>query len=147
MLGKLFNKAAALRRKIVNALPLTTLITVVAICLYFYMGLRVGLARTKFNVPAPATTGDPTFERMNRVHMNTLESMPIFLPLLWLFASYHSDAIAAGLGLIWVIGRAIFMIGYTEAAGKRSAGFGIQALVNLILLIGTVVGAVQVLLT
>jgi glutathione S-transferase len=127
-------------------LPLTTLVTVVAICLYFYMGLRVGLGRTKYNVPAPATTGDPTFERMNRVHMNTLEGMPIFLPLLWLFASYHNDTLAAALGLVWVIGRTIFMIGYTADAKKRSAGFGIQALVNLVLMVGVVVGAVQALL-
>jgi glutathione S-transferase len=127
-------------------LPLTTLVTVVAICLYFYMGLRVGMARTKYNVPAPATTGDPTFERMNRVHMNTLEGMPIFLPLLWLFASYHSDAIAAGLGLVWVIGRIIFMLGYTAEAGKRSAGFAIQFFAMVFLLIGTVIGAVQALL-
>ncbi len=129
-----------------SALPLTTLVTVVAICLYFYMGLRVGLSRTKFDVPAPATTGHPTFERMNRVHMNTLEGMPIFLPVLWLFANYHSDAIAAGLGLVWVIGRIIFMLGYTADAKKRSAGFGIQMLASLVLMIGTVVGAVQALL-
>jgi glutathione S-transferase len=129
-----------------SALPLTTLVTVVAICLYFYMGLRVGMGRTKYNVPAPATTGDPTFERMNRVHMNTLEGMPIFLPLLWLFASYHSDAIAAGLGLVWVIGRTIFMLGYTAEAKKRSAGFAIQFLAVIVLLVGTVVGAIQALL-
>jgi glutathione S-transferase len=128
------------------ALPLTTLVTVIAICLYFFMGLRVGLARAKYNVPAPATTGDPTFERMNRVHMNTLEGMPIFLPLLWLFASYHSDAIAAAIGLVWVIGRIIFMLAYTADAGKRSGGFQIQFLAVIILLIGTIVGAVQALL-
>jgi glutathione S-transferase len=128
------------------SLPLTTLVTVVAICLYFFMGLRVGLSRSKFNVPAPATTGDPTFERMNRVHMNTLEGMPIFLPLLWMFANYHSDKIAAALGLVWVIGRAIFMLGYTADASKRSGGFQIQLLATLLLLIGTVYGAVQALL-
>jgi glutathione S-transferase len=130
-----------------SALPLTTLITVIAICLYFYMGLRVGLSRTKFNVPAPATTGDPTFERMNRVHMNTLEGMPIFLPVLWLFASYHSDAIAAALGLVWIIGRIIYMVAYTADAGKRGAGFGIQMLAVLVLMIGTIIGAVQALLS
>ena len=30
--------------------------------------------------------------------MNTLEWMPIFLPSLWLFAIYLSDAFAAALG-------------------------------------------------
>lgn len=130
-----------------SELPLTTLITVFAICLYFYMGLRVGLSRTKLNVPAPATTGDPTFERMNRVHMNTLEGMPIFLPLLWLFASYHSDAIAAALGLVWIIGRVIYMLAYTADAGKRGVGFGIQFLAVIVLMVGTIIGAVQALIS
>jgi glutathione S-transferase len=128
-----------------SELPLTTLVTVMAICLYFYMGLRVGLSRTKLNVPAPATTGDPTFERMNRVHMNTLEGMPIFLPLLWLFATYHSDKIAAALGLVWIIGRIIYMLAYTVDAGKRGAGFGIQFLAVIVLMVGTIIGAVQAL--
>jgi glutathione S-transferase len=125
-----------------NVLPLTTLITVIAICLYFYMGLRVGLSRAKYNVPAPATSGDPNFERLFRVHMNTLEAMPIFLPLLWLFAVYHSDAIAAGLGLVWVVGRVIYMNDYIKDAAKRGRGFQIQLLAILVLLIGTIVGAV-----
>jgi glutathione S-transferase len=129
-----------------TALPLTTLVTVVAICLYFYMGIRVGLSRTKYNIPAPATTGDPTFERMQRVHMNTLEGMPIFLPVLWLFAAYHSDMIAAALGLVWVVGRIIYMNAYTKDATKRSGGFQIQLLATAVLLVGTVVGAVQALL-
>jgi glutathione S-transferase len=59
--------------------------------------------------------------------MNTLEWMPIFLPALWLFAIYLSDAIAAVLGLVWVVGRILYMTGYVEAANKRGSGFAIQA--------------------
>ena len=64
----------------------TALVTLLAIALYFYTGLLVAKARAKFGVQAPATTGHPDFERVFRVQMNTLEWMPIFLPLLWLFA-------------------------------------------------------------
>jgi hypothetical protein len=46
---------------------------------------------------------------MFRVQMNTLEWMPIFLPSLWLFAIYISDPIAAGLGLVWIVGRILYM--------------------------------------
>jgi glutathione S-transferase len=129
-----------------NALPLTTLVTLIAIALYFWMGMRVGMSRSKFDVPAPATTGHPTFERMFRVHMNTLEGMPIFLPVLWLFASYHSDMIAALIGLVWVAGRIAFMIGYTADAKKRSLGFLIQFVAVVVLFVGTMIGAVQALL-
>src|SRR5580692_7593032 len=69
----------------------TALVTVLAILLYFYTGTRVSAARRKFGVPVPAISGNPDFERVFRVQANTLEWMPIFLPLLWLFAYYVSD--------------------------------------------------------
>ena len=68
--------------------------------------------------------------------MNTLEWMPIFLPSLWLFAIYISDAIAAVLGLVWIAGRVLYMTGYSQAANKRGTGFGIQAAVAGILWLG-----------
>ncbi len=58
--------------------------------------------------------------------MNTLEWMPIFLPSLWLFAIYVSDPVAAALGVVWIVGRVLYMTGYSQAAEKRSVGFGIQ---------------------
>jgi MAPEG family len=76
----------------------TALVTLLAILFYFHTGLRVTRARQKYNVPVPAMTGNPDFERIVRVQMNTLEWMPIFLPLLWLFAVYVSDGGAAVLG-------------------------------------------------
>ena len=71
---------------------LTALVTLLAIALYFYTGLLVGQARRRTGIKAPATTGDPAFERVFRVQMNMLEWMPIALPALWLFAVYISDA-------------------------------------------------------
>jgi glutathione S-transferase len=104
----------------------TALITCFAILFYFYASIRVGMARKTFGIQAPATTGNPDFERIFRVHMNTLEWMPIFLPSLWLFAVYISDSIAAALGVIWIVGRVLYMTGYAQAANKRSVGFGVQ---------------------
>ena len=77
----------------------TALVTLLAVLLYFYTGLLVAQARGKFGVKAPATTGNPDFERVFRVQMNTLEWMPIFLPVLWLFALYVNDWAAALFGL------------------------------------------------
>ena len=59
--------------------------------------------------------------------------MPVFLPALWLFAIFVSDAIAAALGVVWIIGRILYMVGYTEATDKRGPGFGIQAGAMMIL--------------
>ena len=87
----------------------TALITVVALLFYFFTSWRVGRARRKYGVVVPATTGNPDFERVFRGQMNTLEWMPIFLPLLWLFAFYISDRGAAVLGLVWIVGRFFYV--------------------------------------
>jgi glutathione S-transferase len=84
--------------------------------------------------------GHADFERVVRVQMNTLEWMPIFLPLLWLFAVYVGDRTAAGLGLIWIAGRFYYMVSYSQAAEKRGPGFAIQAVVCAALLVGVVAG-------
>ncbi len=120
----------------------TALVTVLAVLFYFYTGLRVGGARRKFGVPAPAMSGNPDFERVFRVQMNTLEWMPIFLPALWLFALYESDKGAAVLGLVWIAARIYYMVSYTAAADRRGPGFGIQALVCGVLLVGALIGSV-----
>ncbi len=119
----------------------TAIVTCLAILFYSFTGVKVGKARQAFGVKAPAITGHPEFERMFRVQMNTLEWMPIFLPSLWLFAIYISDPIAAVLGLVWIVGRILYMTGYVQAAEKRGMGFGIQALANFALLLGAL-GAV-----
>jgi glutathione S-transferase len=126
--------------------PWIVLVTIAALLLYFYMGLQVGGARQKYGVKAPATTGNPDFERVFRVHMNTLEWLPIFLPSLWICAGYWNPTFVAVVGLIWITGRVMYMEGYKRAADQRSMGFLVQALATLALLIGSVVGAVMALL-
>jgi glutathione S-transferase len=114
----------------------TAIVTCLAILFYFFTTILVGKARAKFGIKAPAISGNPDFERVFRVQMNTLEWLPIFLPSLWLFAIYISDEWAAVLGLIWILGRILYLTGYSQAAEKRSMGFGIQALAGIILWLG-----------
>jgi glutathione S-transferase len=114
----------------------TALVTCLAILFYFFTSFRVGKARAAFGIKAPAISGNADFERVFRVQMNTLEWMPIFLPSLWLFAIYISDPIAAALGLVWIVGRILYMTGYSQAAEKRGPGFGIQAVAAVILWVG-----------
>ena len=115
----------------------TALVTCLALLFYFVTSARVARARIKYGVKLPAISGNEDFERVFRVQMNTLEWLPIFLPSLWLFAVYVSDAIAAVLGLVWIAGRILYMTGYAEAAEKRSRGFGIQAGATGVLLSGS----------
>lgn len=112
------------------------LVTIAAILVYFWMGLNVGRARGKTGIAAPAMTGDPYLERTVRVQANTLEWLPIFLVGLWLFALYWNDLVAAGLGLVWIVGRILYALGYMREAGKRELGFMIQALAAAVLVFG-----------
>jgi uncharacterized membrane protein YecN with MAPEG domain len=107
---------------------------------YLLLGLMVGRARGTYHVPAPATTGDPTFERYFRVHQNTLESLIIFIPGLWLFAVYLNKPVAIALGLIFIAARIIYAAGYIKAPEKRAAGAGLTFVVNAALVIGGLVG-------
>ena len=116
---------------------LVAIVTLLALLLYLYMGLRVGQARTKYGVPAPAVTGNPDFERAYRIQMNTLEWLPPFLVSLWLFAwAWGGDLIPAAIGVVWIVGRVLYLTGYTKAPEARGPGFGIQALAVGVLLLG-----------
>jgi glutathione S-transferase len=123
--------------------PWVALVTVGALILYMFVTTRVGSARAKFGVKAPAITGNPDFERVVRVHENTLEQLVVFLPALWLFGQYVSDRYAAVLGLVWIIGRALYAWGYYQAADKRGPGFGIGVLATIALVAGALIGVVR----
>ena len=107
---------------------------------YVAMAALVGRAREKFGILAPTMTGHPDFERVIRVHLNTLENLIIFVPAVWVFASYVSALWAAILGFVFVVARAVYAIGYLRAADKRSIGAAITGLVDLVLVVGGLIG-------
>jgi len=130
---------------------LVALVTLLALALFFWMSINVASARGRLNVPAPAVSGHPEFERHFRVQANTLEGLVLFLPSLWLFAlsvggvmdSALTDRIAAVLGLLWIIGRVIYMRSYVRDPARRALGFSIQTLATLLLFIGGFVAVVM----
>ncbi|MGY8680620.1 MAPEG family protein [Bradyrhizobium sp. UFLA05-153] len=121
---------------------LTALITLLAVAFCFFTGINVARSRARTGVKVPAMSGHPDFERAFRIQMNTLEWMPIFLPSLWLFAIYISDAIAAAIGAVWIVGRIVYFIGYSKEAAKRGPGFAIQAFASIALWVGALVAVV-----
>jgi uncharacterized membrane protein YecN with MAPEG domain len=123
------------------------IVTLVALLVYVWMTLRIGGARSKSGIHAPAMTGDPILERHIRVQANTLEWLAIFLPSLWLFAIYWSDLIATIAGAVWIVGRIIYALGYVVDPKKREVGFAIQALATFILLFGALGRVIWVLVT
>jgi glutathione S-transferase len=127
--------------------PWVALATVGALILYMFVTIRVGSARAKYGVPAPAMTGNPDFERVVRVQANTLEQLVVFLPALWLFGHFVSARYGAALGLVWIIGRALYAWGYYQSADKRGPGFGIAIMATIVLVLGSLMGIVRTLLS
>ena len=124
-------------------MELPALVTLIALLEYMFFAMRVGFSREKHNVPAPATSGSPEWERMYRVQQNTLEQLIIFLPALWIFSYLWSPAIAAGIGVLFLIGRPLYFIGYVQAAEKRTLGFLLGFFANVVLMIGSLAGVIK----
>ena len=115
------------------------IVTLLALLEYSILGLMVGRARQTYGVEAPATTGNPDFERYNRVHVNTLEALIVFLPAVWIFSlsvHYHTGVV---LGLLFVIARIVYARGYLSAASKRATGAMATGIINVILVVGSLI--------
>src|ERR1035437_8568573 len=116
------------------------IVTLLALLEYSILGVMVGRARSKYGVEAPATTGNPDFERYFRVHMNTLESLIVFLPGLSTFSMQPSLYVRVDLGLLFVIARIIYASGYLSAPARPAPGAIATALINAILVLGSLIG-------
>ena len=121
----------------------TALVTVVALGLTFFLSGRVGALRAKLGVPAPAMSGAPAFDRAFRVHMNTVEQLVLFVPVLWLATAVLGDAIAAGIGSVWILGRVIYANAYAKDAAGRGPGMLLTMLTTAVLTLVTLWGIVQ----
>ena len=76
-------------------MSLVHLVIALALMEFFAFSWAVGRARVRYNVPAPATTGNASFECYFRVQMNTLEQLVIFVPSMVMFAHYWGPTVAA----------------------------------------------------
>jgi uncharacterized MAPEG superfamily protein len=124
-------------------MPLVQLVIGLALAQFFFFLFAVGKARATYNVPAPATTGNEVFERYFRVQMNTLELLVMFVPAMILFGQYFGGYIAAALGVIYLIGRLIYFTSYVKDPKSRSLGYGLSALPIMILVAGSIIGAIR----
>jgi glutathione S-transferase len=118
------------------------IVAMLALLEYVFFGVKVGQARATYGIEAPATAGHEIFERYYRVQMNTLEQLVIFLPALLAFAWLVSPLWAAGIGAVFLVGRAVYYAGYVADPRKRGPGFMLTAVPSLVLVIGAVIGAV-----
>lgn len=118
------------------------IVTVLVLVQYLFFGYEVGAARIRYDVPAPATSGHPQFERHFRIHQNTLEQLIVLVPALWLFGWYVNAVVAAVLGLLFIAGRFVYRTRYLADPAARALGVAIGGLATITLLAGGLIGAV-----
>jgi len=104
------------------------LVTILALFQFLLFATLVGRARVKYKVQAPATTGNEIFERYYRVQMNTLELLVMFLPALWIAASYWDPRWMAAVGAVYLLGRMLYLRAYTTAPRSRGPEYMLSVL-------------------
>ena len=114
----------------------TFIVTFLALAQYTLFGIQTAQVREKHGLKAPAQTGHPEYERMNRVHLNTAEQLVMFLP-----ATY-----SAIFGLVFIVGRFIYRSAYLKDPQSRSLGFALTFLPAAVMLIWTLVVVVLTML-
>jgi len=117
-----------------------------AIIQLFVFGFLVARARGTYGVAAPATTGHPMFERYYRVQVNTVESLIVFLPGLWLAAKYWNPGYVAIVGAVYLVGRVLYLKGYVSDPKKRGVGYGLSMFPALALVVAALLGTIRALL-
>lgn len=119
-------------------LPYLLLITLATLLICMIFSMLVSAKRRKHSIPAPAMIGHPELETAIRVHYNTIEQLVLFLPSLWIFFFVGSPFWANILGIIWILGRVLYGIGYYYAPLKRYPGFALTILPTMVLMFGSI---------
>lgn len=99
-----------------------------------WMIRRVGAMRKKFNIRYPTMYSDkhPIFNCHQRAHQNTLEYVPFFYAMLLLAGLRHPLGAAAA-GAVFVVGRVIYVLGYsTGDPEKRIPGAILSGLMGMV---------------
>jgi len=122
------------------AIKFVALVSALAALEVIVFGLLVGRGRLTYGVEAPAMTGHPTWERLNRIHQNSIEQLVVFLPLLWTFAASVNVTWAAVLGAVFLVARILYAVGYARDPARRAPGAVLTAIVVSILGLGSLVG-------
>jgi glutathione S-transferase len=124
-------------------MALVDVVIVLALLQYLAFGVLVGRGRGQYGVAAPAITGHEMFERLYRVHMNTLELLVVLVPALWMAARYWSPTWVAAAGAVYLVGRVVYWRAYVKEPASRTLGYALSFIPTVGLLLAALVGAAR----
>lgn len=117
------------------------LLIMLALIQYMVIAMIVASTRDKYGVHAPNTVGNPIWERLYRMQMNTMEQLIIFIPSVLAFAYFISSKWVLLPGITYLIGRLIYYRLYYKNA-NRIVGFSMTFASNIALVAGSLIGAI-----
>jgi len=117
-----------------------TLVIMLALTQYIFFVGKTGQFRGKYEINAPACSGDVNFERMFRIQQNTMEQLVIFIPALLAFSYFVSPVWGPCLGLVFIVGRFVYFQTYLNDPAKRGPGMMMTFFTNVLLVLGTFIG-------
>jgi len=123
-----------------NPVEYAVLIILLALAQFTWFTARVGVARSRYKVDAPKTTGNDTWERLFRVQQNTMEQLVVFIPAMLAFSFYLSARWALLPGIVFLAGRQLYSWEYISKPSSRTPGMALTLLANAVLLVGALAG-------
>ena len=102
---------------------ISALVTVFSSLFTFYLAYNTGMTRMKHKEPPYETTKSKEVMIANRAHMNTIEMMVVYLPILWVATVFGPTAIVSWVGVIWFVSRVWYALGYLKDPKKRQTPF------------------------
>ena len=112
-----------------NEYPLTSIVTLALVVLWWVLGSRVSLARATYAnkqqnpemFHSLEIYSDAGFMIAFRNHQNLSEFLVVMWPTLWICAIGVSDLVAASLGFTILVGRIWWAGNYSQSISHRSA--------------------------
>ena len=120
-----------------------SLIVLLALLQYIWFSMRCGMAREKYNIEAPACSGNEAWERLFRVQQNTLEQLIVFIPACFAFAHFLSPLWSLILGAVFITGRFLYSAKYVKDPKTRVLGMVLTFLPNVALIVGALFGIIK----
>jgi len=120
----------------------TLIIICIALAQYIFFIGRVGFNRAKYEVEAPKTIGNDTWERMYRVQQNTLEQLILFIPGMVVFGLYVSQTWGLLPGVLYVAGRQLYSHLYIKNPASRGPGMILSFFSNIALVLGSLIALI-----
>jgi glutathione S-transferase len=119
------------------------LITIFSSLLTFFLAYNTGKTRRTQKSPAYEATKNKQVLIANRVHMNQIENMIVYLPILWMAGLFGPIILVAIVGTVWFASRVAYSIMYLKNPEKRTIPFVIgvvcMIITTLLALLGIII--------